>query len=105
MKDSPLDNFNIQIVANHVIKWEELSRYLELSDSEEKKIKYDHPKDYKEQKYRCIKCWAEKNGKRATLKNLLRLIYYNLKDRYMLTDIVEDITKESKRSGEQISTT
>ena len=101
MKDSPLDNFNIQLVANHVIKWEELSRYLELSDSEEKKIKYDHPRDYKEQKYQCIKCWAEKNGKRATLKNLLRLIYYNLKDRYMLTVIVEDITNESKRSGEQ----
>ena len=68
MKDSPLDNFNIQVVANHVIEWEELSRYLELSDSEAKKIKEDHPMNYKEQKYWCIKCWAEKNGKRATLK-------------------------------------
>ena len=93
------------MVSTHVIRWEELSRYLELRDSEAKKIKEDYPNNYKEQKYWCIKCWAEKNDKRATLKNLLRLIYYNLKDRYMLTDIVEDITKESKRSGEQISTT
>lgn len=59
VKDGPLDNFSIQVVANHVIEWEELSRYLELNDPEVEIIKHDNPQNCKEQKFQCIKCWVK----------------------------------------------
>ena len=102
MKDGPLDNFNIQIVANHVVEWEELSRYLELSDPEVEIITRNHPGNYKEQKFQCIKCWVKKNGRDATLINLLQQIYYNLKDKTMVMGIVDDLKHGSKRSGKCI---
>ena len=103
IKDGPLDNFRIQVVANHVIKWEELSRFLELSDPEVEIIKRDHSQDYNEQKFQCIKCWVKKNGKDATLKTLLQHIYFNIKDKTIVMNIVDDLTNGSKRSGKQIS--
>ena len=47
MKDGPLNNSIIQLVADHIIKWEKFSRYLELSDSEVETIKRDHSQENK----------------------------------------------------------
>lgn len=97
-----MDNFSIQVVANNIDQWEELSRYLELNDPEVEIIKHGNPQNYKEQKFQCIKCWVKKNGKHATLINLLQQIYYNLKDKTMVMDIVDDFKHGSKRTGEHI---
>ena len=98
----PLNNAIIQMVANHLITWEELARYLELSDAEEEEIKRNHPHDYKEQKYQCIKRWAKRNGKTATLINLLRQIYFNLEDKLLVTRIVQQLQHGSKLLGKQV---
>ena len=94
-----MNNSIIQLVADHIIKWEKFSRYLELSDPEVETIKRDHSQDYDEQKFQCIKCWVKKNGKDATLIKLLQHIYFNLKDKTIIMGIVDDLTKGSKRSG------
>ena len=103
IEDCPLDNFIIQVLVKHIIKWEELSRYLELSDPEVETIKRDYSQDYDEQKFQCIKCWVKKNGKDATLITLLQHIYFNLQDKTIVMNIVDDLTNGRKRSGEQIS--
>ena len=102
VEDVPLNNAIIQIVANHLITWEELSRYLELTDAEEEEIKHNHPHDYKEQKYQCLKCWAKRNGKTATLITLLRQIYFNLEDKPLVMSIVNNLLHGSKLLGKEL---
>ena len=98
----PLTNAIIQIVGNCLITWEELARHLELTDAEEEEIRHNHPHDYKEQKYQCIKYWAKKNGKTATLNNLLRHIYFNLQDKQLVFSIVQSLQNGNKLVGKQI---
>ena len=74
VEDVPLNNIIIQKVVKHLTTWEELSRYLGLSDAEEEEIKYNYPHNYSEQKYQCIKYWEKKNGKTATLLCLLQQV-------------------------------
>ena len=97
----PLSNANIQIVANCLITWEELARHLELTDAEEEEIRHDHVDSYKEQKYQCIKYWAKKNGKKATLDNLLRHIYFNLEDKHLVFTIVQTLQNANRLVGKQ----
>ena len=53
-------------------------------------IKHDYPK-YMEQKYECIRIWANKNGKGGTIISLLRHIYFDLNDKSLVMKIVEDL--------------
>lgn len=96
VQDVHLDNPTLQTVVKHLITWEDLSRYLELSDADEEEIKQNHPHNYKEQKYQCIKYWIKRNGKTATLINLLRKIYFKLEDKLSVMNIVDDIQRSSK---------
>ena len=99
VEDVPLNNIIILKVVKHLTTWEELSRYLELSDAEEEEIKSNHPNNYNEQKYRCIKCWEKKNGKTATLICLLRHIYFSLEDKRLVHKVVEDLQQlQSKQT-------
>ena len=53
-------------------------------------IKHDYPK-YMEQKYECIRIWANKNGKAGTIINLLWHIYFDLNDKSLVMKIEEDL--------------
>lgn len=99
VQDILLDTHNgtIQVAACHLEQWEELSRYLELTDTEVEEIEHNYSQNYKEQKYQCIKCWVKKNRESATLKNLLRKIYFNLKDKSVVMRIVDDLQHGSKQ--------
>jgi len=96
--DVPLvkNNFTIQVVVQQLPKWESLSRYLELSDTAVEEIKYNNAHNYEEQKYQCIKQWVRQNGKVATLKRLLWVIYFNLKDKSLVMNIVQTLKDTSK---------
>ena len=99
VEDVPLNNIIIQKVVKHLTSWETLSRYLELSDAEEEEIKSNHPHNYNEQKYQCIKCWQKKNGKAATLICLLRHLYFCLEDKCLVHKVVEDLQQlQSKQT-------
>jgi len=78
-------------VVQHLPKWEALSRCLELSDAVVEEIKYNNAHDYEEQKYQCIKQWVRQNGKAATLKRLLWVIYFNLQDKSLVMNIVQTL--------------
>ena len=86
-------------MAKYLPKWEELSRYLELTDAEVEEIKHDYAHNYKEQKFKCIKRWAEKNGKAGTLISLLRHVYFDLGDKFLVMNIVEDLKQSGRQSG------
>ena len=81
-------------------KWEELSRYLELTDAEVEEIKHDYSHAYKEQKFQCIKRWVQKNGKDGTLIRLLRHVYFDLEDKSLVINIVTDLQQSGRLSGE-----
>ena len=97
-----MDNPIIQTVVRHLEQWEELSRHLQLSDAEVEEIKHNYLKDYKEQKFQCIKYWVKKNGKTATLINLLRQIYFNLQDKSIVMNTVEDLKLQC--AGKKLNT-
>ena len=90
VEDDPLDPRTIQIVARHLITWEQLARYLLLTEAEIKEIQHDYPK-YMEQKYQCIAVWTSKNGKAGTILNLLQHVYFDLNDKSLVMKIVEDL--------------
>ena len=90
VEDDPLDPRTIQIVARHLINWEQLARYLLLTEPEIEEIKHDYPK-YMEQKYRCIVVWTRNNGKAGTILNLLWHVYFELNDKSLVMKIVEDL--------------
>jgi len=87
-------------VVQHLPKWEPLSRYFELSDAVVEEIKYNNAHDYEEQKYQCIKQWVRQNGKVATLKRLLWVIYFNLKDKSLVMNIVQTLKGTCKIFGD-----
>jgi len=87
-------------VVEHLTKWEALSRYLELSDAVVEEIKYNNAHDYEEQKYQCIKQWVRQNGKVATLKKLLWIIYFNLKDKSLVMNTVQTLKDTGKIFGD-----
>ena len=99
--DVPLvkNNFTIQVVVQHLPKWEALSRYLELSDAVVEEIKYNNAHDYGEQKYQCIKQWVRQNGNVATLKRLLWVINFNLKDKSLVMNTVQTLKGTGKIFG------
>ena len=90
VQDGPLDTRTTQIVARHLTNWEQLAHYLQLTDAEIEEIKHDYPK-YMEQKYECIRIWANKNGKAGTIINLLWHIYFDLNDKSLVMKIEEDL--------------
>ena len=95
------NNFIIQIVAQLLIKWEILSRFLGLSDATVEEIKQSNPSDYAEQKYQCIKHWTKQKGESATLKHLLWVMYFYLQDKQLVMKITETLKHKGKcNSGE-----
>ena len=91
-----MTNFTIQVVAQHLVKWEPLSRYLELSDAVVEEIKCNNVDDYQEQKYQCIKRWVKQNGKSATLRCLLWMIYFYLWDKLLVMNVVHTLKVKGK---------
>jgi len=84
------DDGTIQLVASHLPSWEELARYLDLREATAKEIQHDY-KTYREQKFQCIKEWVKLSGKKATLHNMLRIIYFQLSDKCIIMNITESL--------------
>ena len=79
----------VELVAKHLVQWESLGRFLGLTSAESTEIRNDHPFNYREQKIQCIKRWISKVGRNAMLIALLRVIYFDLQDRHVVTDVVK----------------
>ena len=59
------------ISRDHLIKWESLRPYLELSRPQEKGICNTY-RDYEDQKRECLQMWKELKGNEATYGTLIR---------------------------------
>ena len=83
VRDRPLanDDPTIQMVADKLREWEQLARYLQLSDATIIEIQHDYKGSYREQKFQCLKHWVMQSGMKATLFSLLKIIFYKLADK------------------------
>ena len=58
------------IARDHLIQWESLSPYLELSRAQ--KVEIDRSGDYGMQKQECLSVWRQKLGNKATYRALIQ---------------------------------
>jgi len=85
MKDPPL----LQDVAFLLQEWKPVARYLNLDEPTIRRIAVDNRNDYNEQKYQCLNEWVKSNGKKATLVTLLRIMYFRLKDKSIISKVAQ----------------
>ena len=83
------DNVSILKIAVKLRDWKALACFLELSDATIEEIERDNERQYREQKFQCIKFWVMQNGRKATLKNLLRVMYFQLENKSLVMEIVQ----------------
>ena len=80
-----------QTIANSILQWKPLGRYLGLDEATIMKIERDNLHDYNEQKYQCIYHWSQRIGANSKIIHLLRIIYYKLEDKILLENIVQSL--------------
>ena len=71
--DSQVSDYHIAEIANDLVEWEDLSPFLDLTDSEQKEILEDFQGRYNLQKRQALRVWRWKNGDKATYRALISI--------------------------------
>ena len=71
---SPITDVHIAMIAKETTRWERLAPFLDLSEAEEEEIAEDYKGDYELQKREALRLWKQKNGRRATYYQLVKIL-------------------------------
>ena len=93
ISDEVIRDTDLAIIArDHLSNWENLHPFLELSPACMMEIFRSCPRDYREQKCKCLRVWKEEMGSRATYRALI--FAAEEANNKQLADNVRDMLKE-----------
>lgn len=71
---SPITDVHIAMIAKETTRWKTLAPFLDLSEAEEEEIAEDYKGDYELQKREALRLWKQKNGRRATYYQFVKIL-------------------------------
>ena len=97
--DHDISDIHIAQLAKSVTEWQELAPFLGLTPAEEKEIVEQYSGRLKIQTREALRKWKEKNGRKATYQNLIKI--FREQDRADLADVVENLStlSDNKTTG------
>ena len=87
--DAQYSQLHLEQIAEHIVDWEELAPYFNITQAEQQEIKANHVHQYKLQKRDMLWKWLEKNGNKATYCGM-KTIFYSA-NKAFLADQLEEI--------------
>ena len=61
----------LMAISREMVYWKQFSDKLGITKAERVAIKHNYSSDFEEQKFQCLLCWKQQNGKDATWKEIL----------------------------------
>ena len=89
--EKPMPISLLDEIAYHLVEWEELAPYIELTEAEQEEIKNDYDKQYLLQKRQALRRWRKKGHLNATLETFVSILCEQ-----GLISLAEMVIKKSK---------
>ena len=90
--DARCSELHLEQISEHIVDWEELAPYFNITEAEQQVIKANHVQQYKVQKREMLWKWMEKNGNGATYRRMKE--NFSSAKKAILADKIEDILHE-----------
>ena len=90
--DVRCSELHLERIAEHIVNWEELVPYFNITQAEQQEIKANHLHQYKLQKREMLWKWMGKSGNGATY-HCMKEIFFTAK-KTILADKIEDLLHE-----------
>ena len=90
--DARCSDLHLEQIAEHIVDWEELAPYFNITQAEQQVIKANHVHQYKLQKREMLWKWMEKSGNGATYRRMKEI--FSTAKKAILADKIEDILHE-----------
>ena len=94
---SPITDVHIAMIAKGTTRWEILAPFLDLSEVEEEEIAEDYKGNYELQKREALRLWKQKNGRRATYYQLVKILCQ--RGHVALAEKVKEILLSTERAN------
>ena len=89
-------------IAQHLIGWEQVRVFLDVTEAEAATIKANHPGDYETQKLQILKKWKTKKGDFRGTFRALSEVFAKREDQEMV-DVIKRVASEAYK-GQLFST-